>query len=112
MMRGRIHDDPDLERKMEQWAMSCMNGKRLHKEISSGSAELTSIYDSIDYHTYSFAENWLETNELRDISFLRQQFPWLRLRKVDLVEDPLESLLEEKLQPVLQPSLSAASSSF
>lgn len=78
MIGRQLYYDKDLERKMEQWTVSCVRGKLIHDEISSGSAELKSVFNYIDYHTYSFAEKWLNTMELRDISFIRYQFPWLK----------------------------------
>lgn len=96
MLGQKVFKDPDLERKVERWAYSCMNGKRIKDEMSSGSKKLSSLDDHIDYYTYSFAETWLENMELRDISFLRQQFPWLRGRVV-LREEALEDFLAEQL---------------
>lgn len=76
----KIFKDKKSEIEMELWAIACMHGKTIHDKKSPDDVtpELEGLYDYIDYHTYSFAKEWLEDIELRDISFIRQQFPWMR----------------------------------
>ena len=55
------------------------NGETISENVESGKEEIDNLtdYDRLSLHSYQFFEYWLSRHQMKDISFMVCQFPWL-----------------------------------